>query len=81
MAWIKESAMALAAASDGSPVMSTLTVMLFYVMFNLVEAQIEKVFFGERFEHWLDPIFGLAFISYSAYAVWACAKFNSLGRG
>lgn len=69
--------MALAKASGGNPVISTVTVMLFFVMFNLVLASIEKLIFGERFEHWLDPIFGTAFIAYSAYAVYYCAIFNS----
>ena len=67
---------ALAKASDGNPVISTATVMLFYLMFNVVEAGIEKLIFGERFDHWLDPLFQCAFIAYSAYAVWWCAVFN-----
>ena len=67
---------ALAKACDGNPVLSTTTVMLFYVMFNIFEAGIEKLIFGERFEHWLDPMFQLSFIAYSAYAVWWCALFN-----
>ena len=68
--------LALAKASNGNPVISTATVMLFFVMFNMLEAGIEKLIFGERFEHWLDPFFMLAFIAYSAYAVWWCAVFN-----
>lgn len=68
--------LALARASNGNPVISTATVMLFFVMFNMLEAGVEKLIFGERFEHWLDPVFMLAFIAYSAYAVWWCAVFN-----
>jgi hypothetical protein len=67
----------LAQACDGSPVSTTVVVMLFYVMFNVLEATIETLIFGERFEHFLDPIFILAFIGYSAYAVYWCAVFNS----
>lgn len=66
----------LAKASNGNPVISTATVMLFYVMFNLLEVSLETLIFGERFHHWLDPLFQLAFIAYSAYAVWWCAVFN-----
>lgn len=66
----------LARASNGNPVISTATILLFFVMFNLLEAAIETMVFGSRFEHWLDPIFIMAFIAYSAYAVWWCAIYN-----
>ena len=66
----------LAKASNGNPVLSTATVMLFYVMFSIFECGIEKLIFGERFEHWLDPVFQLCFIAYAAYAVFWCAVFN-----
>lgn len=68
--------LALAKASDGNPIISTATVMLFFVMFNVLEANLEKLIFGQCFEHWLDPFFIMAFIAYSAYAVWWCAVFN-----
>lgn len=76
MTQLQKMTLALAKASNGNPVISTATVMLFFVMFNMLEAVIEKLIFGERFEHWLDPFFMLAFIAYSAYAVWWCAVFN-----
>jgi len=76
MTKLQKMTLALAKASNGNPVISTATVMLFFVMFNMLEAGIEKLIFGERFEHWLDPFFMLAFIAYSAYAVWWCAVFN-----
>lgn len=68
--------LALAKASKGNPVVSTLTVMLFYIMFNVLEANVERLLFGERFEHWLDPFFICAFIAYAAYAVWMCAAWQ-----
>ena len=70
----------LAQACDGSPVSSTVVVMLFFVMFNLVEANVEKLIFGERFEHLLDPVFALVFMGYAAYSVYYCAIFNSTKR-
>ena len=73
---LQQATFALAKASKGNPVISTATILLFFVMFNLLEAGIERLVFGERFEHWLDPFFIMAFISYSAYAVWWCAIFN-----
>jgi len=69
---------ALARASKGNPFTSTATVLLFYVMFNLLEGMIERLIFGERFEHWLDPIFISVFISYAAYSVWMCALFQTV---
>jgi hypothetical protein len=69
--------LALAKACDGNPVTSIATIMLFYLMFSLVEATVEKLIYGERFVHWLDPFFMCAFIAYSAYAVWWCALWNS----
>jgi len=74
---IQQATYRLAQACEGSPISSTVVVMLFFLMFNMVEANIEKLIFGERFEHFLDPIFALAFIGYSAYAVYWCAVFNS----
>lgn len=67
----------LAQASDGNPVTSTLVVIMFYVMFSLVEANIEKAVFGSRFEHPLDAVFSVAFMAYASYAVYWCALFNS----
>lgn len=73
----KEAFYVLAEASGGNPVLAVVTVMLFYVMFNLLVAQLEKLIFGERFEHFLDPVFVLFFIASSAYSVWRCAIYNS----
>lgn len=67
----------LAKAADYNPFVSTLVVMLFYIGFNTFEALIEKLVFGERFEHWLDPIFCLGFIAYAAAAVYQCANRTS----
>ena len=66
----------LARASGGNPVLSTATVILFYVLFNMVEGGIETLIFGDRFYHWLDPLFTSCFIAYSAYTVWMCADYN-----
>lgn len=77
MDYLRNSVMTLAAASKGNPVISTLVVILFQIGFNLIEATVERLLFGERFEHLLDPVFMVAFISFAAYAVWACAVFNS----
>ena len=67
----------LAQACDGNPVSSTLVVMLFYVMFNFVEAGVETALFGNGFKRALDIVFSLALMFYAAYAVYWCAVFNS----
>ena len=77
MKYIYDSAITLARASKGSPVISTLTVMLFYLMFNVAEAGVEHALYGALFQHWLDPIFSISFIAYSALVVYACAVVNA----
>ena len=73
----QKATLTLAIASDGNPVLSTVTVMLFYLMFNTIAAGIETLIAGHRFYHWLDPFFQLAFIAYAAYAVQMCADYNA----
>lgn len=75
--FIEKSAHVLAESANGDPIIAIIIIMLFYIMFYVLEASIEKVIFGERFEHFLDPIFGAMFIAYAGYAVAACAFFNS----
>ena len=67
----------LAVSSGGNPVLSVATIMLFFVFFNLFEASIEQLIWGERFHHILDPFFTIVFMGFAAYSVWACAEFNS----
>lgn len=74
---IIRSAHVLAIASKGNPVTATCTVMLFALMVNIMESVIEKLIFGDRFEHLLDIVILLVFIGYAAFAVYACAVFNS----
>jgi len=66
----------LAQSCDGNPIFTTVLVMLFFVMFNVLEATAESLIFGAPFKHFLDVIFQLAFIGYAAYAVYWCAVFN-----
>ena len=77
---IQTATFTLAKACDGNPVITTVVIMLFYILFNLFEAQVERLIFGERFEHFLDLIFVLAFIAYAGYAVVICAIFNSVTK-
>jgi len=73
---LESAARTLAQACDGNPVLTTVTIILFYLMFAILEAGVEKLIWGDRFEHWLNPIFVGAFIAYSAYSVYWCALWN-----
>ena len=74
---LNKSVLVLAKASDGNPIITTIVVYLFFLLFTMAEQCIEKLIFGERFEHWLDPIFIGFFIAYSAYAVYGCALYKT----
>ena len=76
MKFLNRITLALAKASGGNPVLAVATVILFFVMFNTLEAGIETLLFGERFQHWLDVVFQVIFIAYAAYSVWWCALLN-----
>ena len=80
MTLIQQSAMTLAQAAGGNPIITTIVVVIFYFMVNALEVQIETLFFGERTPHWLDPVIIAAFIAYAAYAEWACAIINTHQR-
>ena len=75
---IEKITLGLARASKGCPMIATMTVMLFYLMFNVLEGFVERLIFGDRLEHWLDPVFISAFIFYAGYACYWCAIFNTL---
>jgi hypothetical protein len=77
---IKRSALIVAKASKGNPLMATATVMLFYIMFNTLEAVVEVLIYGNRFEHWFDVVFGIAFIAYAAYVVYWCGIYNLMEK-
>jgi hypothetical protein len=72
-ALIKSMTFRLVAASDADPVRTSITIMIFYIMFNMALATLEALIWGERFEHWLDPVFVIMFMAYMAHAVFWCA--------
>lgn len=74
---IHESAMAIARSASGNPITATLVVILFFLGIQMVSATIERLVWGERFEHWLDVVLMAASIAYAAYVVYACALHNS----
>lgn len=75
---LQTSAYRLAQASEGNPIVSTVVVIIFYLMANVVEFAIEKVFFGGPFVHFFDVILAICAIAYGAYSVYWCAAYNSL---
>ena len=56
---------------------AVVVVMLFYFGFSAIEAQIETLIFGDRFIHFLDPIFSVLFMAYSGVVVYVCAARNA----
>ena len=77
---INKATCVLARSSRGNPVISTAVVILFYLMFAVLEASIETLLFGAARRHWFDPIFIGAFIAYAAFAVYWCAVVNTQDR-
>lgn len=74
---IHESAMTIARAAQGNPVLATFVVIMFALGIQVLEATVEQLVWGERFEHWLDVVVISGSIAYAAYVVYACALFNS----
>ena len=70
----------LVTATKGNPVDTVLLIFVFYVIFNLFEALLEKLIFGERFEHWGDVVFFIIFIAYCVYSVIWCASYNKVNK-
>lgn len=73
---IRNATIRLVQACEGSPISTTIVVIIFFMMVTVLEATFEKLVFGYRFEHFVDVIIQIAFIAYAAYAVYWCAIFN-----
>lgn len=67
------SATVIAKSAGYNPSLSMLVVMMFYLALNFVEQMIERLIWGERFLHWIDPFIACAFIAYAALVVFVCA--------
>ena len=74
MKYVTTATIYLCKACDKNPVFTTVLIFLAMIFFNAFEALIEKLIFGDRFEHWLDPLFMGCFIFWAAYAVYVCAR-------
>lgn len=73
MIFILNLANKVACSCKYNPVFGVLTIMVFYLWFNILEAMIETLIFGDRFEHWLDPFFIVLFMAFSGLVVDRCA--------
>ncbi|MGP9633742.1 hypothetical protein ACT3R7_11815 [Halomonas sp. AOP43-A1-21] len=71
-------AYAIAVAAQGQPVSAMITVAMHWLMFTVFEVAIEKLIWGESFQHWLDPIFNACFIGFAGMVVWQCAVFQTV---
>lgn len=73
---IANSAMVIAIASRGNPIIALIVVIFYYEVFAQIEMLIETLIWGKCFEHILDVGFILMFAVYSGYVVLSCAKVN-----
>lgn len=73
---IKKSAIILAAASEGNPIISTVVVTMFTLAINSLFISIETIMTGKRFYHIGDIALLVSAIAYAAYAVSRCAAYN-----
>ena len=70
---ITEATLWLAISCDKNPILTTIMIFLAMLAFTMVEGTVETLIFGDRFEHWLDPLFMCVFIAWAAYATYICA--------
>lgn len=67
----------LARGANGDPATTTVATMLFWLMLNILMAQIEVRIWGERFEHFFDLVLACLVIGFSALCVVACGDFHA----
>lgn len=67
----------LAKACGYEPLYSVGMTLLFYLMVNHLEAVIERVIFGESFEHPLDILVASVFVAYAGYTTFLCSEKES----
>lgn len=67
-----------AVESNGNYMLCFAHVWAYYFIFNLLEAGIEFIIFGERFEHALDYVFAIAFGILLFMCLWACSIYKQL---
>lgn len=63
-----------ARACDHNPLSCSVTLFIYFLMFNMMEAVIEKLLFGEPFAHALDIFFAACFIAFGVCSIWFCAE-------
>lgn len=63
-------------ACKGDPLKTTLMAFFMYVFVNMIEAVLETLIFGERFEHWGDVVIMLGAFFYSGYLTYLCGVYN-----
>lgn len=74
---LQESVLCLGKSVGGNPVFALIVICLFYLFFSHIESQVEELIFGQRFQHWGDPVISILFMAYAVYAVYGCAVVNT----
>jgi hypothetical protein len=73
---IYRSARYLSASAKYNPVMALSLTWMSYLLFTIAEAQVETLIWGDRFEHWLDPVFLVLLALYQLAVIEVCAIMN-----
>jgi hypothetical protein len=63
-------------ACRGNPIITTLLVFFIFIMINMLEALLEVLIFGGRFEHWGDVVIWVTQFTYTGYLINLCSTFN-----
>ena len=66
-------------SAGNNALLAVLLVFCYLVAFNFLEGLIEKLIWGESFEHALDVFFTAGFIGFSFVVVYRCAINNFAG--
>ena len=70
------SALSIADDCRGNYFRAFVTLVVWYVLFTVVEVAVEKLFFGHRFEHSLDWVFVGMFSVYGVIVMHCCNFLN-----
>ena len=68
---------ALVNASQGKVLTVLFVIVIVYIVVDKIEVMVERLIWGERFEHLLDPIILMALFAFAYYSVYLCALYQT----
>lgn len=72
MKFLNKLAHSIVYLAKNSILITCIIIFIIYTLFNYVEAQVEILIYGERFEHSLDTVFLSGFILFTVYCIIGC---------